>query len=415
MAKPGKTMSPDISTSGDKRPPARILLVDDDAAVTDSLTSLLTLETDYEIIRCGSAPKAAQLLKETSVDLIITDFLMPEMNGLQLLAEAKRLHPEVPRILLTGYADKENAIRAINEVGLFQFVEKPWDNEHILLVIQNAITTKSLQETLTDRIRELDEVLLQRSRLQERDDFLREELRQARQLQQGMLPEALPSSNGLVTNAVYLPALDIGGDFYDAIQLADEQYALLVADATGHGIPAALCTAVLKFAFTQFSRRPVGATEIVRGMNKVLHHALPSGTFVAGAVAVVDPSAPSCTFVNAGLPHPYWVRRGTNTAEAVGAEGFMLGVLEDEMYEPAEEVTVSLQSGDMLLFYTDGLSEVENGGGEQFDTRRLHEVLCERMGDSCEEVCNALVQSSREFGRPDHTWDDVTILGIGLR
>jgi serine phosphatase RsbU (regulator of sigma subunit) len=394
---------------------ATILIVDDDAVVTESLNSLLKLETDYEIIRSDSAPEAVRILKDTTVDLIITDFLMPQMNGLQLLAEAKRLHPDVPRILLTGYADKENAIRAINEVGLFQFVEKPWDNEQLLLVIQNAITTRSLQETLTERIHELDEVLLQRSRLKERDEFMREELRQAKQLQQSMLPDRFPTSNGLVIKASYLPALDIGGDFYDAIQLADNKIAVLVADATGHGIPAALSTAVLKFAFSQFLHCSVDATAIVEGMNEVLCRGLPADTFVACAVIVVDPQTADCSIVNAGLPHPYHIQVSKNVAEPVFTEGFMLGVIEGELYRPAKEVSVSLQNGDTLLLYTDGLSEAENNDGEQFDEHRLREVLAERTNASCEEMCGALIESSKEFSRADHTWDDVTIVGISLK
>lgn len=415
MAINSKHVAPALKTSGKKQSPPRILVVDDDIVVTDSLVSLLKLETDYEIVQSDSPLEAVQILQESTLDLIITDFLMPKMNGLQLLAEAKKLQPDVPRILLTGYADKENAIRAINEVGLFQFVEKPWDNEQLLLVIQNAITTKSLQETLTERIHELDEVLLHRSQLQERDEILSEELRQARQLQQSMLPDTLPSPNGLVIKAAYRPALEIGGDFYDAIHIADDKIAVLVADATGHGIPAALSTAVVKFAFDQFSRCPVSATEIVLGMNKVLYRGLPADTFVASAVAVIDPRTASCTLINAGLPHPYRIRQSNSKVEVVGAEGFMLGVVDGDLYKPAEEVTVSLERGDTLLFYTDGLSEAENAKGEQFDHRRLREVLSARTGDSCEDLCEALIESSKEFSRPDHNWDDVTIVGISLK
>ncbi|MEJ2720909.1 MAG: response regulator, partial [bacterium] len=179
--------------TGTKHRHAKILIVDDDAVVTESLTSLLKLETDYDIIPSYSPGEAVRILRDTPLDLIISDFLMPKMNGLQLLAEAKKLHPEVPRILLTGYADKENAIRAINEVGLFQFIEKPWDNEQLLLVIQNAIANRTLQEALTERIHELDEAERQRSRLKQRDQAMREELRQARQLQQSMFPDSFPT------------------------------------------------------------------------------------------------------------------------------------------------------------------------------------------------------------------------------
>jgi sigma-B regulation protein RsbU (phosphoserine phosphatase) len=391
------------------------LIVDDDAVVTQSLSAFLTLETDFEIIEMHSPHEALELLKRTQVDLIITDFLMPEINGLQLLDEAKRLYPDVPRILLTGYADKENAIRAINEVGLFQYVEKPWDNEHFLLVIQNAITTKTLQETLAQRIHELDEVLLERSRLEQRDEFLREELRQAQRLQRSMLPETLPNVDGVVVNASYVPALEIGGDFYDVIPLADENLGILVADATGHGIQAALSTAVLKYAFAQFTHRPVGATEIIKGMNKVLLRGLPADMFAAAAVLVFDVQKARCTLVNAGLPHPYRVRRSQSEVEQIFAEGFMLGVIDDELYQPAEETSIELESGDTVLLYTDGLSEVENETGEQFDKARLREVLVVEKNDSCEKMCEALIKSSKEFGRDDHNWDDITILGLSLK
>ncbi|UCG50996.1 MAG: SpoIIE family protein phosphatase [Candidatus Latescibacterota bacterium] len=392
-----------------------ILIVDDDAVVTQSLSAFLTLETDFDIVEMQSPSEAIELLKRKPVDLVISDFLMPGINGLQLLDEAKRLYPDVPRILLTGYADKENAIRAINEVGLFQYVEKPWDNEQFLLVIQNALRTKSLQETLAKRIHELDEVLLERSRLQQRDELLRGELRQAQQLQRSMLPETLPNLDGVMMNASYFPALEIGGDFYDVIPLADDKLGVLVADATGHGIQAALSTAVVKFAFAQFTHCPVGATEIIKGMNRVLYRGLPADTFAAAAVLVLDVDQARCTLVNAGLPHPYRVRRSQNEVEQIFAEGFMLGVIEDDLYQPAEETLIQLESGDTLLLYTDGLSEVEDENGEQFDMSRLREVLVAGKNNSCEDLCDALIQSSKEFGRNDHKWDDITILGITLK
>lgn len=108
--------------SGDKtsgRDAGAIVIVDDEEIVTQSLMSFLQLETEYEVHTFQSPEEALQLLRQRPIDLVISDFLMPGMNGLQFLAAVKKLHPDTPRILLTGYADKENAIRAINEVGLF--------------------------------------------------------------------------------------------------------------------------------------------------------------------------------------------------------------------------------------------------------------------------------------------------------
>jgi response regulator RpfG family c-di-GMP phosphodiesterase len=83
---------------------------------------------------------------------------MPEMNGIEFLLEVKKIHPFATRILLTGYADKENAIKAINEVGLYQYVEKPWDNNDLKLTIQNGLERRFLMERLESKIQEVQQV-----------------------------------------------------------------------------------------------------------------------------------------------------------------------------------------------------------------------------------------------------------------
>jgi DNA-binding NtrC family response regulator len=135
---------------------ARVVVVDDDALVTSSLSSFLSLEVEIEPIIFNESPRAARYLAENEIDLIISDFLMPEMDGIQLLAEARRLQPEIPRVLLTGYADKENAIKAINEVRVFQYIEKPWDNEQLRRIVLNGLERLLLMRTLSTKIAELE-------------------------------------------------------------------------------------------------------------------------------------------------------------------------------------------------------------------------------------------------------------------
>ena len=192
-----------------------ILIVDDERIVTDTLRGYLEFETEYTIYTFQSPREALKMLHERPVDVVISDYLMPEMNGLDFLSEVKRIYPDVPRIILTAYADKENAIRAINEVGLFQYVEKPWENEQFELVIRNALANKSLKETLSERIHELDKVLRQRDSLARSQEVIQEELALARQLQESMLPHQFPETTRISFVAKYLPALEIGGDFYD--------------------------------------------------------------------------------------------------------------------------------------------------------------------------------------------------------
>ena len=133
-----------------------ILLVDDEEMVLTSIDSFLTLETQYNVVTFISAKKALKYIKSNSVDLVISDYVMPEMDGITFLAQVREIKPEIPRIILTGYADKENAIKAINEVGLFQYIEKPWDNDDLKIIIRNGIEKKQLLKKLQEKMDEFN-------------------------------------------------------------------------------------------------------------------------------------------------------------------------------------------------------------------------------------------------------------------
>ena len=140
----------------DKNGTPRLLLVDDEEMVLTSLGSLLSLETDYDVVTFTSVKKALEYVKDNDVDLIISDYLMPEMDGITFLGEVRTIKPDIPRIILTGYADKENAIKAINEVGLFQYIEKPWENDDLLIIIRNGLEKKMLLNKLNEKVGEIN-------------------------------------------------------------------------------------------------------------------------------------------------------------------------------------------------------------------------------------------------------------------
>ena len=134
----------------------KIVVVDDEKIVTSAFKTLLMVEGFDNAEFFNNPKEALEYLKNNTPDLIISDFLMPEMNGLEFLTEAKKLYPEVSKILLTGYADKENAIRAINEVGLYRYIEKPWDNDDLIINIKNGIERSYLLSQLRQKIAELE-------------------------------------------------------------------------------------------------------------------------------------------------------------------------------------------------------------------------------------------------------------------
>jgi DNA-binding NtrC family response regulator len=136
---------------------AQLLVVDDETLITNSLRAFFELELGMEhVVTFNSSVAAAEWAASNRVDMVITDFLMPEMDGLALLSEVKRLHPEATRVLLTGYADKANAVRAINEVGLFQYIEKPWDTDRLAAVVRSGLEHMALQRTLREMIERLN-------------------------------------------------------------------------------------------------------------------------------------------------------------------------------------------------------------------------------------------------------------------
>jgi len=135
----------------------RVVIVDDEDMVITSIRAFLMLETDFNVNGFTSPENAVKHLETTPADAIVSDYLMPKMNGIQLLGKAKELQPEAARILLTGHADKQSAITAINDVGLYQYLEKPWDNAQLLLVLRGAVERTQLLRQLRGKVMELDQ------------------------------------------------------------------------------------------------------------------------------------------------------------------------------------------------------------------------------------------------------------------
>jgi response regulator RpfG family c-di-GMP phosphodiesterase len=137
---------------------ATLILVDDEVMVTTTIKGYLQLETDYTIQAFNDSEEADRFLGKQPADVVVSDYMMPRMNGIQLLARARQSQPEASRVLLTGHADAQSAITAINEVGLFQYLEKPWENAQLLLVIRAGVERSKLLRQLREKVGELDAV-----------------------------------------------------------------------------------------------------------------------------------------------------------------------------------------------------------------------------------------------------------------
>ncbi len=389
-----------------------VLIVDDEDIVLTSLRTLLLLDTDYNVLTYRSPLEALRAIQKQQIDAVISDFLMPELSGLQFLSEVKKLYPTAPRILLTGYADKGNAIKAINDVGLYQYIEKPWDNDNIKMVLRNGLQNKTLEETLQLKIRELDETIRSFDALAGREGILRQELTLAQQVQRNLLPKAFPCIEGYRFAATFRPALEIGGDFYDIQNLSDGRIGILVADATGHGIQAALSTALLKFAFATTINSGKPLVEIAASMSDILLKGLPENIFVAGLVAVLDTANRKVQIVNAGLPHPILLRPGACCLERVPVNGLFLGIELPGTDIPGEVAEIVLPAGERLVLYTDGVSEAVGRDGQQFDDGAMADHLGNALNLTIDEMVDRLAESAIGFRDERQEPDDITIVAI---
>lgn len=135
---------------------ARVLVIDDEPIILSTLAAFLELEGYAQVDCFSDGREALAHFGRHGANVILCDYLMPGMDGVDVLARARDLDPRVPRILLTGYADKDAAIRAINEVGLFQYLEKPWSNDDLRLVLRNALERHCLLCCIGDRSSELE-------------------------------------------------------------------------------------------------------------------------------------------------------------------------------------------------------------------------------------------------------------------
>jgi len=133
-----------------------VMVVDDEEMVATALRSFLQFETQYRILAFTDPVRALEAVVAESVDVIVADFMMPGMDGIEFLRRVRESRPHATRILLTGYADLENAVRAINEAGLYYYLQKPWDNDHLKLIVRNGVERSALVNELDARLSALE-------------------------------------------------------------------------------------------------------------------------------------------------------------------------------------------------------------------------------------------------------------------
>ena len=375
-----------------------------------SLRGLFLLETDYELLEFTNPVEAAREITGRPVDLVISDFLMPEMNGVEFLGKVRQAQPDAIRILLTGFADKENAIRAINEVGLYHYLEKPWDNESLLLLVRNALREKSLRGQLSDLIAEYERLIARHRSLSDRHALVEREMDMAARVQQSLLPDEPPQVKGYHVAWTFRPSSTLGGDFYDVAQ-SETTTVILLADVSGHGIQAALTSMLLKASFQDAARTTATPGDLLERMNASLYRVLPSGIYACAGLIYLGPNERGAVVANAGLPHPRVIRSNGGVDE-LPLDGLPLGMMAECPQSLRDQAEVQMSAGDTLIFATDGLGEARNRSGDYFEASGLGDVVAKLKGEAPEAAVQLLADRAIEFDAGESLTDDLTIIAV---
>jgi serine phosphatase RsbU (regulator of sigma subunit) len=267
---------------------------------------------------------------------------------------------------------------------------------------------KDLEKRVAERTEQLKSAMAKQQEEAQERERIEQELRVARLIQQTLLPKSVPGLAGYDVEAYYRPAREVGGDFYDFLELEDGRLGLVVGDATGHGVPAALMMANTQSVLRAVAQR--GGSEpgrILAEVNEVLLAYIPPSMFVTCFYAILDPRSGTLHYANAGHDLPYLWHGGD--CEELRARGMPLGLMPEMSYEEKEMV---LDTGEGVLFYSDGLVEAHNPEGEMFGFPRLRALVAQHAEEE-KALRDCLMEKLHSFtGEEWEQEDDITLVTL---
>ena len=265
-----------------------------------------------------------------------------------------------------------------------------------------------LNQLIEERTRELK---LANDQLLARDAEVTYYMKVAARLQKKLvLPKQPPSWDEITWGVHFAPLDPLGGDFYDFAQPDEDHLGILIADASGHGIPAALHAIMARFAFQEIAPHTIHPGEVLDAVNRRLF-GMTEDRFVTAFYAIMDRRTCKLSYANAGHPFPLRYSARTQEVHPLSARGFPLGITTDEQYR---EKSIELEAGDRLCLFTDGLPDTYNEIGESFGMTRVHDWLQSNGTQSASKLTDMLVQEVKNFQGKRKATDDLTLVVAGV-
>jgi len=363
----------------------KILVIDDELGIQKILSRILS-NAGYEVAIASNGKEALDKLETVSVDLIMLDMNMPEMDGLNFLRRVKEHDiTHAPVLMISGDVNPANIVESY-KLGVYDFIRKPEKTEVMLKRVENGL--------------KIGEMIYF-------NEFIRVELLMARKLQKYLFPDPIMKTGRASIYTWSLPLSDIGGDLYDYVAYQDGRLIFLVADVSGHSISAALYTAIVKMVFRNALQKSVVPGDVMTIMNQELTGNIPAESFVTAYCGLYDPSRRVLEYANAGHPQPYWMT-GKGVEQLTEYDSF-LGPIANATYRTHR---IKLEDASSLLVYTDGIIDIVS---EKEDApvglKLLLEILNTSGKPSLEKF--KMIQKNITSGETEVT-DDCTLMLVDM-
>lgn len=369
------------------------ILVIDDSKLNRAIVKKTLGELNMKVDEANDGSEGLNALKNKEYDLVLVDIIMPKLDGFGFLAKFKDIvgNNFIPVILMTGSDDLNSKIKGLR-IGADDFLLKPLNEKELVARVLSLLRLKSVYGELYDK------------NLQ-----LKKELDIAKRVQQFIIPKEFSHIPYPSVSGRYLPIEDIGGDFFDYYPLPGGSFGFLIADVTGHGIPAALVMTMAKMIFSIYAPRFTSTRELFSIVNDQMSGLLLDTQYITSFFVIYNNKNKTISYTNAGHTRALFYRSSKRKVLALDTTGYFIGLSKNTKYE---EKAIQIEPDDKLFLYTDGITEIKNFHGEEFGEHRLAQFIADKHEIKNDLFCDALLEEIKTFAPLENRVDDIAFLNI---
>jgi serine phosphatase RsbU (regulator of sigma subunit) len=369
-----------------------VLLIDDSKLNRKVIKDTLQ-ELNMSITECCDGQEGLNLLNNNHFDIILVDTVMPVMDGLEFLKEIKNNGSKefIPAILMTGNDDLNSKIKGLN-IGADDFLQKPVNQKELIARVMSLLRLKKTHDLLYIK-----------------NQMIEKEMEAAKKVQEYIIPHDFSHIPYPVVTGKYVPMENIGGDFFDCYPLDNGSTGILIADVTGHGIPAALIVTMTKMIFNVYAGKYSSSAELLTKVNGDIKKMLLENQYITAFYCIYDKEKRILKFTNAGHVRPFFYRKRTGKIHLLDTNGFFIGILDEANYE---QKSIKVEEGDRLLLVTDGVTELKNDERVDFGEQRLAKFFTDNINVGGNTFCDSLFSALLSHIKETERNDDIAYLNI---